>query len=144
MTNYEKIKVLHDYIINNAKYDVERNKNGDSKYLSYIAYGPLFEGYATCNGYTDLMAIFLNKMGYDNYKIATTPEEISYSATGHIWNAVKVDGKWLHLDLTWDDPISDINVSRDTYFLIDTKTLEKINDGTHKFDKAIYKEASLY
>ena len=57
---YDQIKTMHDYIINHTKYDVDRNENGESKYLSYLAYGPLFEGYATCNGYTDLMAIFLS------------------------------------------------------------------------------------
>ena len=66
MSEYEKIKTIHDFIINTTKYDVERNKNGDSKYLSYIAYGPLFDHMATCNGYTDLMAIFLTKFNIKN------------------------------------------------------------------------------
>ena len=68
--DYDKIKTIHDYIINNTKYDLE---NTDET-KSYTAYGPLFNGLATCNGYTDLMAIFLTKMGYDNYKVATTEE----------------------------------------------------------------------
>lgn len=62
--------------------------------------------YATCNGYTDLMAIFLTKIGFNNFKVATTPDEISYSTTGHIWNAVYLNDEWLHIDLTWDDPVS--------------------------------------
>ena len=62
MSDYEKIKTIHDYIINNSKYDVERNENGTSQYESQTAYGPLFQGYAICNGYTDLMAIFLTKL----------------------------------------------------------------------------------
>lgn len=147
MTDDEKIKTIHDYIINNTKYDVERNLTSESKYNSYNAYGPLFEGYATCNGYTDLMAIFLTRMGYDNYKIATTPDAISYSATGHIWNAVKIDDKWLHLDLTWDDPISSDN--KDylfyTYFLKTTEEVLEADDGEtkleeHNFNKLYYLE----
>ena len=105
------------------------NDGGDQ---SPEEYGVLIEGYGTCNGYADAMAIFLDKLNVINYKISN--EE-------HIWNLVYLDGKWYHLDLTWDDPISDINVNRDTYFLITTNTLEKINDGTHKFDKSIYIEA---
>lgn len=147
MNDTEKIKTIHDYIINNTKYDVERNLTSESKYSSYDAYGPLFEGYATCNGYTDLMAIFLTKMGFDNYKIATTPDEISYSATGHIWNAVKVDNKWLHLDLTWDDPVS--NDDKDylfhTYFLKTNEEIDKADEGEtkleeHNFNKLYYLE----
>ena len=129
----EKIRVIHDYIINHTEYDKLKyeNKNDDT-YKSNTAYGVLIEGYGTCNGYADAMEIFLDKMNIINYKISN--EE-------HIWNLVYLDGKWYHLDLTWDDPISDININRDTYFLISTKTLEKINDGTHTFDKNIYSEA---
>ena len=45
-SDYENIKALHDYIINNTKYDVTANE-GESKYASSIAYGTLFEQYAT-------------------------------------------------------------------------------------------------
>lgn len=130
----EKIRVIHDYIIDHTEYDKLKyeNKNNDT-YKSNTAYGVLIEGYGTCNGYADAMEIFLDKMNIINYKISN--EE-------HIWNLVYLDGKWYHLDLTWDDPISDININRDTYFLIGTKTLEKINDGTHTFDKNIYSEAA--
>lgn len=130
----EKIRVIHDYIIDHTEYDKLKyeNKNDDT-YKSNTAYGVLIEGYGTCNGYADAMEIFLDKMNIINYKISN--EE-------HIWNLVYLDGKWYHLDLTWDDPISDLNINRDTYFLISTKTLEKINDGTHTFDKNIYSEAA--
>ncbi len=130
----EKIRAIHDYIIDHTEYDKLKyeNKNDDT-YKSNTAYGVLIEGYGTCNGYADAMEIFLDKMNVINYKISN--EE-------HIWNLVYLDGKWYHLDLTWDDPISDININRDTYFLISTKTLEKINDGTHTFDKNIYSEAA--
>ena len=129
----EKIRAIHDYIIDHTEYDKLKyeNKNDDT-YKSNTAYGVLIVGYGTCNGYADAMEIFLDKMNIINYKISN--EE-------HIWNLVYLDGKWYHLDLTWDDPISDININRDTYFLINTKTLEKINDGTHTFDKNIYSEA---
>ena len=130
----EKIKIVHDYIIDNTEYDRLKYENKkDKTYKSNTAYGVLIEGYGTCNGYADAMAIFLNEMNIINYKISNKE---------HIWNLVYIDGKWYHLDLTWDDPISDKNINRDTYFLITTETLEKLNDGTHDFNKEIYKEAS--
>ena len=130
----EKIKIIHDYIINNTEYDKLKNDNiKDTTYKSQTAYGALIEGYATCNGYADSMAIFLDKLNVINYKI---------SNDSHIWNLVYLDGKWYHLDLTWDDPISETNSKRDTYFLITTKELEKLNDGTHEYNKQIYSEAA--
>jgi len=130
----EKIKIIHDYIIDNTSYDKLKYENKeDTTYKSNTAYGVLIEGYGTCNGYADAMAIFLDKMNIINYKISNDE---------HIWNLVYLDEKWYHLDLTWDDPISDMNINRDTYFLITTKTLEKLDDKTHNFNKTIYKEAS--
>lgn len=145
--DYENLKRIHDHIINNTKYDIERNDSGESKYKSYNAYGPALEGYATCNGYADLMAIILSKLNYQNYKIATTKEEISYESNGHIWNAVKIDNEWLHLDLTWDDPVS--NDGKDylyhKYFLVSTEEMAKADAGNvqveeHNFNKSIYQE----
>ena len=133
MPTREKIKIIHDYIIDNAEYDKLKYENkNDTTYKSNTAYGVLVQGYGTCNGYADAMAIFLDKLNIINYKISNSE---------HIWNLVYLDGKWYHLDLTWDDPISDVNINRDTYFLITTSELEELNDSTHKFDKSIYTEA---
>lgn len=141
----DKILAIHDYIINNTKYDIVRNDTNDSNYHSYIAYGPLFEGYATCNGYTDAMALFLEKMNIPNFKVAMTPNDDT--TEGHVWNAVYLNGRWLHLDLTWDDPVS--NDGKDylqhKYFLITTNQLNEVDAGEvavteHNFKENIYRE----
>ena len=133
MTTKEKIRAIHDYIIDNTDYDSLKGDNvKDTTYKSNTAYGVMIQGKGICSGYSDAMAIFLNKLNIINYKISNDE---------HIWNLVYVDGKWYHLDLTWDDPISDTNISRDNYFLITTSNLEYLNDGTHNFNKNIYTEA---
>ena len=146
MSDEDKIRTIHDYIINNTKYDVERNNDGKSPYHSYTAYGPLLEGYATCNGYTDAMALFLIKMGIPNFKVAMTPEN-NQDIDGHVWNAVKLNNKWYHLDLTWDDPVSSDGKDylQHKYFLITTQELKEIDDGEvpvleHQFKTSIYPE----
>lgn len=147
MSEYDKIKTIHDYIINNVKYDVERNEEDTSMYHSYTAYGPLFEGYATCNGYTDLMAIFLTKLGFNNFKVATTPEEMTNSTTGHIWNAVYFNNNWVHIDLTWDDPvgIDGTDYLFHTYFLVSSDAMHEADQGEtvveeHNFNPIYYLE----
>ncbi len=133
MTTTQKLKIIHDYIIDNTKYDTLKSKNiNDMTYKSNTAIGVLLEGYGICSGYSDAMGIFLDKLGIDNYKISNDT---------HIWNLVKVNNKWLHIDLTWDDPIYEQNLNRDTYFLITTAELEKLNDNTHSFNKTVFKEA---
>ncbi len=148
MSDEEKIKILHDHIINNSKYDILINKNEESPYQSHLAYGPLFDKFATCNGYTDLMAIFLEKLDINNFKVATTPEEISYESTGHVWNAVYINNEWKHLDLTWDDPVDETgnkDYLLDTYFLITSEELKLADEGEqnieeHNFNSSIYYE----
>ena len=127
------IKIVHDYIINHSKYDKERTDKNIINYNSSTAYGVLFEGYGICSGYSDAMALFLNYYDIPNFKVASE---------NHVWNAVYLDGKWYHLDLTWDDPIltSGEEILDDTYFLITSEELKKLNDSQHHYDENIYKE----
>lgn len=129
----ENIKTFHDYIINNTKYDTN-NTTGLSDINSSTAYGVLFDGVGICSGYADAMSLFLDKMNVKNYRI---------SSDTHVWNLVYVDGAWLHLDLTWDDPITadGSNMLSDKYFLITTNQLKDNLDSEHNFDDNIYIEA---
>lgn len=126
------IRSIHDYIINHTKYDSNKNHNA-SIYKSDIAYGPLMEGYAVCGGYTDLMELFLEKMGVESYKV---------SSEKHVWNAVKIGNYWLHLDLTWDDPVASngMDYLEYTYFLISTHKLLEMEKTEHGFIVDYYPE----
>ena len=129
MSDDDKVLKIHDYIINNTRYDI--NKVNEA---SYTALGPLFNGTAVCSGYADLMAIFLNKFGIKNYKIASNT---------HVWNALFINGEWLHLDLTWDDPItknSDVDTLQHDFFLVKTSKLLEFDTKDHKFDTTVYQE----
>ena len=133
MSTRDKIKAIHDYIINHTEYDTLKTKNiNDKTYRSNTAYGVLIEGYGICSGYSDAMKLFLDKLNIINYKISNDQ---------HIWNLVYLDGTWYHLDLTWDDPVSDKNITRDNYFLITTKNLESLDDDVHYFNYEVFTEA---
>ena len=137
MTDKEKIKAFHDYIVNHTKYDseyIELDKS-DLYSPSHSAIGVLVNHKALCGGYTDIMSIFLNRLNIPNYKISTD---------NHIWNLVNIDGKWLHLDATWDDPVLDTGeeLILDKFFLITTEKLKSFKTEYHSFDKNIFKEAN--
>ena len=127
----DNIKSFHDYIINHTGYDKERADSKIVKYKSDNAYGGVIEGFGLCGGYTDTMALFLDKLGVKNYKVSTD---------NHTWNRVYVNDRWLHLDLTWDDPISEDgkNVLDHNYFLITTTDLKTIEKNEHNYDSSIY------
>ena len=128
----QNIKNIHDYIINNTRYDTKK-KSGKSQYRSDSAYGVLYEGYAVCGGYADTMALFLNRMNIPNFKA---------SSDMHVWNVVNIDGKWLNLDLTWDDPISIDGRDYLEYniFLVDTNKMLSIEYDEHRFNEKAYPE----
>ncbi len=126
MSITDKIRVFHDYVINNTVYSENDSRN-------YTAYALIKEGKSICGGYSDIMAIYLDKLGIKNYKI---------TSENHVWNYVFVDNNWYHLDLTWDDPIaSDGNqYLLHNFFLITTDKLLELDDVEHNFDKNIYLE----
>lgn len=93
MNNEEKIKAFHDYIVNNTKFDTEIENSSDRlNSTSYTAYGLLINHKAICGGYTDTMAIYLDKINIPNLRISTNE---------HVWNLVYLNDKWLNLDVTW-------------------------------------------
>ena len=132
-TDTNNILRIHDYIINNSVYDSARSDYGDTTYQSDIAYGPLLQGYGICGGYTDAMQLFLEKLGIKNYKV---------SSEEHVWNAVFVNNQWLHLDLTWDDPVTSTkeNILDHNFFLISTNNLLAIEQTEHQFNMDVYSE----
>ena len=127
------IKNVHDYIINYAWYDSARSDNNVLTYKSDTAYGPLFQGYAICGGYTDLMQLFLERLNVKNFRV---------SSDNHIWNALYINNTWKHLDLTWDDPVA--SDGKDyleyNYFLIDTNQLLTLEQTQHNFNLEHYTE----
>ncbi len=173
MKNEDIIYAFHDYVINNTRYDENyeselasynakltnleselKKHDKDSKKYKEIeaeykklksspatthqaskANGPLFEGYAICSGYTDAMAILLDKLSIRNFKVASNT---------HVWNVVNINNTWKHIDLTWDDPLSVEDKSKNylehKFYMIDTKVLEQYDIKDHTFNKSIYTE----
>lgn len=65
-------------------------------YISFHLYGIIKNKSAVCQGYSQMTYMIAKKLGFEvNY--------ISSESMNHIWNCIKVDGKWYHIDTTWDD-----------------------------------------
>jgi hypothetical protein len=140
METEDIIYAFHDYIINHTRYD----ENYESELAEGItpthqaskANGPLFEGYAICSGYTDAMAILLDKLNIKNIKVASTT---------HVWNAVYINNEWKHIDLTWDDPVStegngSTEYLQHKFYMIDTAKLKEFDIQDHTFNESMYQE----
>lgn len=86
VTDYDKALWLHDWLLNNCKYDYS--------YLYCGAEGALARGLGTCESYYLAYKKMLDYFGIPNGRI---------TGNGHVWNAVKIDDEWYQIDCTWDD-----------------------------------------
>lgn len=91
MNDYQKEKAVHDYIVLNVQYD--------TTFTDYTAYAALTKGKTVCQGYSLLAYKMLNRAGIETRIIEGSSKGL------HLWNLVKLDGRWYHLDCTWDDPM---------------------------------------
>ncbi|MGN0666076.1 MAG: transglutaminase domain-containing protein [Huintestinicola sp.] len=90
MSDYEKVKYLHDYIIRSCAYNESNDMN--------TVYGTLVGKEALCQGYAHTFSYLCSKIGLESVTVLGVANE------EHMWNLVKMDGDWYHIDLTWDDP----------------------------------------
>lgn len=101
MKDYEKELALHDYIINNAEYNTEYMEENAVPEDEHTPYGVLVKGKGVCSSYAKAMHKLLNMVGIESMLVTGTG-----NGEPHAWNIVKVQGRYYHLDVTWDDPVS--------------------------------------
>ena len=132
-TTYDKVKAVHDYICNNVSYSY-RTLDYNSDVQFYKAYDAMFYHEAVCNGYALLFQKFMDKMGIPSYIISGVYRPSS-TGDGHSWNIVNIDGKWYHIDCTWDD--TDPGIKR-TYFLVGSDKAGYKSVGQIQLEKGNY------
>lgn len=101
MTDYEKIKALHDYIIVHTEYDKVNLDNNTIPDIDYTAKGVFTNGIAVCRGYAEAFQLLMQKIGIESKILTGWAKD-----TSHAWNVVKLNGKWYHVDTTFDDPVA--------------------------------------
>lgn len=129
-SDYQKVKLIHDFIVNNTRYQFTSN--------CYSAYGALVEGRAVCQGYAQLAYKMLTEAGVKCYTITGTANNGSGAQT-HAWNMVRIGKKWYYLDVTWDDPTGGGDVLQYEYFLAGKRQFEKSHTASAEFKNKIKK-----
>ena len=101
LNEYDRELLIHDILVRDVTYDVEAVEAEIVFSDASTSYGALVDRKAVCSGYSHAAKILLNRVGMS----CTMVKGIS-NDEAHMWNLVKVDGKWYHLDITWNDPVS--------------------------------------
>ncbi len=120
MTETEKARAIHDYLVLNTKYDIDNYNNGTIPNEDYTAYGVLVNKTGVCQGYAAAFKLLAEKVGLHC---------ISVSGFGnggrHAWNMVRLDGVVGYIDATFDDPVPDQGTVRYNYFFISKAEMSK-------------------
>ncbi|WP_155965432.1 transglutaminase domain-containing protein, partial [Streptococcus ruminantium] len=107
LSDVEKVKAAHDWLVDNVDY-VARSGQDQS------AYSALVEKKTVCAGYGHGLKLLLDKMNI--------PSQTLVGPAGgerHLWNVVELDGKWYHVDATWDDAgFKDVKYTRKSEHLL--------------------------
>ncbi len=121
-TDVEKVLFIHDYLAAHYEYDYEH----DADHKIRDAYNFLKEGKGVCQAYMLVFSALMDKLGIP---VSYVESDNLY----HAWNVVQLDGKWYHVDATWDDPAigSETTAGADVlgaaghgYFLLSDETNE--------------------
>lgn len=130
MTDFEKIMAVHDYMVLNYCYD-ESFANHDITIMTTKT--------GVCMSYTLAFKYLMDTLGIEcTY--------VSSESMNHAWNLVKLDGKWYHIDLTWDDPTHDKFAQvRHTYELLSTDKIKSLENPHYGFDtNGLRADSTLY
>lgn len=102
MSDVEKALSVHEYFKLNYSYGSECSPL-EKNYIfeqseAYTAYGIMVNKIGVCEAYTEAYQYIMEKLDIPCIKVTST-------AMDHAWNMVCIDGKWYHVDVTWDDNI---------------------------------------
>lgn len=142
MSDYDKIKALHDFVATNFSFDMAAYSNNYPVY----PYGMMTSKKGVCQSYSGLFLMLLKKAGFETRLIIkgenggspqSNPNNTGWS--NHAWNMVKLYGKWYHIDMTWDDPITSSGRQKTdyTYFLKSTQYMWT----EHRWDVSAYPQS---
>lgn len=137
MSDFEKVKAVNDWVVNKTKYnvDTEEKYNGASPHAAYTL---LTHGEGVCQAYALVVNRLLDEAKLKSIYVTGTADDGS-GEVAHAWNLVEVDGKWYHLDTTWNDPVAYKDMLSYGYFL---KTDAAISTDHAKDNRIDYPKAT--
>lgn len=134
MSELEKEKAIHDYIVLNAKYDYDNYLKNTMPDDDHTLYGILINGIGVCDGYAEATQLLLNMVGIKCIVVQGQANN-NEGWRNHAWNIVQINGGYYQLDTTWDDSLDKAEgCVRYNYFNASDKELSK----NHKWDDNYY------
>lgn len=106
-SDYDKVKFFHDYLVKKNAYNTQLFSNRASSKAWEITSGLYYGSTSSsnvdnpvCEGYARSLKVLCDAVGIPNVLVSGYAD-----GEDHMWNYVKLDGKWYAVDVTWDDPM---------------------------------------
>jgi len=98
-SDYDRAVALHDFVVTRAAY----RKSAPNRPHGLTTVSHVLGGKGVCETYAQTYRLLLDMAGISNrYVVGQARGE------GHCWNMAKLDGRWVHIDCTYDDPLPDV------------------------------------
>ena len=91
MSERDKIKAIHDWIVNHTKYDKENFFNNTIPEDSYNIAGAILNGKAVYSGYAVTFDYFMYVLGIEHEHVSGYVTNSSGMTGGHAWNQGLLD-----------------------------------------------------
>ncbi|MCR4787302.1 MAG: hypothetical protein K5888_01830 [Lachnospiraceae bacterium] len=105
MSDAEVARAIHDVIVQSTRYDMSYYTDNGYVYDIFTRKeGVIMMGTAVCSGYADAYSFLCSLAGLKCETVIGTATDMYGRAGGHEWNRVMIDGQWLYVDCTYDDP----------------------------------------
>lgn len=132
--DYDKMKYVHDWIVDNVKYDASINSNNSN------IYGCLVNKAVICEGYARTFKYLMDELDIPCVLISGVAVDDNGKSERHAWNYVYIKNNWYAIDTTWDDPIIIGNGKVDKeikykYFLRGSNTMNKDHTANGQITK---------
>lgn len=129
LSDFEKQVLVHDWVVKNCTY------NNEAIEMESTPYSAIVDGKASCEGYARAAKLALDALGVPCMLVSGKAENEQGAEQNHMWNLVQIEGKFYHMDLTWDDPISQKGEEDERYTFLNL-TDEDILKSHYDFDVA--------
>ena len=136
MTEYNIIKLFYDKLAGGVIYDETAPNLRD-------IYGSLVDKKAVCGGYAKAFSYLCDKVGIESLTITG-----DFGETPHMWNMVKLDGEWYHIDATAGyvkNPV--VPYVRYDYFCTNDEIISKsrtVYEKSYTYPKAVSMKYNYY
>ena len=128
LSDVQKALLIHDRLAVHCEYDTAVYEGRPAGENARNIYGALVERRAVCDGYTRAYIYLLGKVGIRSVMNRS-------DALYHSWNIVYIGGKPYHVDVTFDDPTSDVTGRvYHNNFLVSSAALYKEEHAASDYD----------